>query len=431
VTSAFLFGPISDADDLSRPICPVDHIRVIDSDVIKSTDPYYYDVLDRILTFFDAEGNKYVFVNISVGPNLPTNDDDVTLWTAQLDSRLASGDWVTTVAAGNDGELDSAAGLNRIQPPADGVNLLGVGACDRTSSVWARARYSCPGPGRRPGFVKPDGLAHGGSDDEPFPVLSPGLVIQGVQGTSVAAPWALRSGATVKAQLGDSLGPLAIRALMVHRALPGDGLPLADVGWGRFESDPEKLITCEDHEALVIYQGELPEGEYLHAPIPLPPTPLRGKVDLMATLIIATEVDPGHASAYTRSGLETAFRPHAEKFTTYKDGKVSYYPKTDSFFSATNLYGASELKLREGGKWEPCVRGKRTFYASSLKAPCFDIYNHQRANGTASTPTSKTKYALIVTVRAAKVKDLYSRVVRAYANVLIPLRPQVRIEVKG
>lgn len=429
VTSAFLFGPITDVNQLRRPICPVDHVRVLDTDVIGSTDPYYYDVLDRIMAFFAAEGDKYVFVNISVGPNLPIYDEEITLWTARLDSLLASGEWVTTVAAGNDGDKDSIFGLNRIQPPADGVNLLGVGACDRTSSVWTRANYSCPGPGRRPGFVKPDGLAFGGSEGEPFPVLSSDLAVQGVQGTSVAAPWALRSGATLKVQLGESLKPLAVRALMIHRALPADGLPLSEIGWGRFESDAEQLITCEDHEALVIYQGELPEGEFLHAPIPLPPTHLKGMIDVEATLVIATEVDPSHAAAYTRNGLEVAFRPHADRFTTYKDGKVSYYPTTASFFSERNLYGASELKLREGGKWEPCVRGRRTLRATSLKEPCFDIYNHQRASGTVPPATNRTQYALVVTMRAARVRDLYSRVVRAYSNVLIPLRPQVRIEV--
>lgn len=38
-------------------------------------------------------------------------------------------------------------------------------------------------------------------------------------------------------------------------------------------------------------------------------------------------------------------------------------------------------------------------------------------------------YALVVSVKAPKVPDFYSRVVRAYANVLVQLRPQVRIPV--
>jgi hypothetical protein len=432
VTSAFLFGPIDDYQNLQRPICGVDHVRVLDEALLTSTDPYYFDVLERILAFLDTEGKNYSLINISVGPNLPTADDEVTLWTAELDARLASGDWVVTVAAGNEGERDPIAGLNRIQPPADGVNVLAVGASDSFNSLWGRAPYSCTGPGRNPGLVKPDGLAFGGCDNEPFPVLSQSIQVENTQGTSFAAPFALRSAAAIKAQLGDALKSLAIRALLVHRADVPNGLATSEAGWGRFESDPEKLITCEDHEALVIYQGDLPIGEHLRAPVPLPLEPLEGMVEVAATLLISTEVDPGYPSAYTRSGLTVSFRPHADKFINYDDGTVSRHPKTRSFFSATNMYGASEFTLREDGqKWEPCLKGQTSMRFSSLKLPCFDIYNHRREEGAVSvSANSNASYALVVTVRARRVRDLYDRVIRAYANVLIPLRPKVRIEIK-
>lgn len=434
VTSAFLFGPISDPNNLQRPICGVDHVRVLDEALLTSADPYYFDVLARILAFLDAEGKNYSLINISVGPNLPTTDDDVTLWTAELDARFASGDWVATVAAGNDGDRDPTAGLNRIQPPADGVNILAVGASDSYSSLWGRAAYSCTGPGRNPGLVKPDGVAFGGCDQEPFPVLSSSLQVENTQGTSFAAPFALRSAAAIKAQLGDALGSLAVRALLIQRADVAGGVATSEVGWGRFEGDPEKLITCDDREAIVIYQGDLPIGEHLRAPVPLPSEPLQGLVEIAATLLISTEVDPGYPSAYTRSGLTVSFRPHADKFTTYEDGKVSRHPKTLPFFSATNMYSSAEFTLREDGqKWEPCLKGQKSMRPSSLKLPCFDIYNHRREEGAAAaiSANSNAKYALIVTVRASRVRDLYDKVVRAYANVLIPLRPTVRIQIKS
>lgn len=434
VTSAFLFGPINDPANLQRPICGVDHVRVLDEALLTSSDPYYFDALDRILTFLDAQGKNYSLINISVGPNLPTTDDDVTLWTAELDARFASGDWVATVAAGNDGDRDPVAGLNRIQPPADGVNVLAVGASDSYSSPWARAPYSCMGPGRNPGLVKPDGVAFGGCDQEPFPVLSSSLQVDNTQGTSFAAPFALRSAAAIKAQLGNALGSLAIRALLIHHADATNGVATSEVGWGRFEGDPEKLITCDDHEAIVIYQGDLPIGEHLRAPVPLPSEPLEGLIEIAATLLISTEVDPGYPSAYTRSGLTVSFRPHADKFSTYEDGKVSRHPKTIPVFSATNMYSAAEFTLREDGqKWEPCLKGQKSMRPSSLKLPCFDIYNHRREEGaaTAVSADSNARYALIVTVRAKRVRDLYDKVVRAYANVLIPLRPTVRIQIKS
>lgn len=430
VTSAFLFGPIGKPDDLKRPLCIVDHVRVIDTALLSSVDPYYFDVLERIVAYFDAEGHKYDLINMSIGPSTPVDDGDVTLWTSALDERFASGEWVVTVAAGNDGEADHAAGLDRIQPPGDGVNMLTVGASDSIGSPWKRSSYSCLGPGRCPGIVKPDGLSFGGSDKELFRVLSPKLEVEGIQGTSVSSPFALRSAAAIKAQLGDSLGTLAIRALMIHTANRSDGLDLSEIGWGRFESNPERLITCEDYEVLVVYQGELPLGEYLRAPIPLPPI-LRGRVEISATLVICTEVDPSYPSAYTRSGLTVAFRPHGDRFTEYENGDTLHYPKTKTFFSATKMYGVAEFELREDGhKWEPCRHGCVSMNESSLKMPCFDIYNHRRFKGIPDDdPSTKAKYALIVSVSAKKVPNLYGAVLRAYSNVLIPLRPKIQIRV--
>jgi len=430
VTSAFLFGPILNPKALERPICSVDHVRVLDASLLAATDPYYFDVLDRMLEYFDAEGHEYDLVNMSIGPRLPADDDDVTLWTASWDQRLSNGEWIVTAATGNDGELDAASGSNRIQPPSDGVNLLSVGACDRSNGTWRRSPYSCVGPGRRPGFGKPDGVIFGGSDAEQFPVLMTASTLHDVQGTSFAAPFALRMAAAVKAQLGNELNSLSVRALMIHQTSNAEVLPAAEIGWGRFELDPERLITCEDHEALVVYQGELKPNEYLRVKIPIPVNSTEGNVELEATLLLSTEVDPAHASAYTRRGAEVFFRPHIDKFGKPYKGKRPAHPKTAQFVSATNLYGASESNLREEGfKWEPCRRSKITVRSGSLKSPCFDIHNHHRAHGVASEAVTDTKYALVVTVRAPKVKDFYDKVVRAYANILIPLQPKVQIKV--
>lgn len=153
-------------------------------------------------------------------------------------------------------------------------------------------------------------------------------------------------------------------------------------------------------------------------------------IKISATLLIATEVDPGHPSAYTRSGLTISFRPHSDKYTEYENGKTSSVPKTNTFFSATNMYGAAEYALREDGhKWEPVRHGSKQFRPNSLKQPCFDIYNDRRFEGVATTASTKTKYALVVTVSAKKMPDLYSGIVRAYSNILIPLRPKIRIQV--
>ncbi|MFZ5894687.1 MAG: S8 family peptidase [Myxococcota bacterium] len=433
VTTAFLFGPLASGQAPPRPLCSVDHVRVLDNKTGTAKDPDYFDVLDRIAGYIDKNAGLYSYVNISLGPSLAVDDDEVTLWTAALDKRFAHGKCVATVAAGNDGELDAATGLNRIQPPADGVNVLSVGAADRRGAGWQRAPYSCVGPGRSPGIVKPDGLAFGGSRHEPFGVLTPQLRGGHIHGTSFAAPFALRSAASIGAQLGTRLGPLAVRALLIHRAHADDVHELKDVGWGRFEADSLQLITCDDDEALVVFQGELPVGEHLRAPVPISNVQLKGDVFLSASLVIAPEVDPEHPSTYTRSGLEVAFRPHSARFTKPKNGaKQAKHAKTRSFFSPANLYGQSESVQRDDGhKWEPCLHHEERIRSSSLSDPCFDIYYHHRESGMKVADPQPIPYAFVVSLKAPKVNDLYSRVVRAYANVLVPLQPRTRIPVQA
>jgi len=127
------------------------------------------------------------------------------------------------------------------------------------------------------------------------------------------------------------------------------------------------------------------------------------------------------------------FRPKAGKVRKYKDGKKSAHAATKPFFSAANLYGGAEYELRaDGDKWEPCRRHVQKFRASTLKDPCFDIYYHHRySNGGAEQWEPKPiRYALVVSLRAPKVPDLYNRVVRTYANVLVPLRPQIHIPIQ-
>ena len=157
---------------------------------------------------------------------------------------------------------------------------------------------------------------------------------------------------------------------------------------------------------------------------------MEGMVNLTATLVIAPEVDPEFPEAYTRSGLEVSFRPHSEKYTEYPDGKVSTHPKTRSFFSASNLYGPDESSMREAMyKWEPCLRNTERLRASSLKEPCLDVYHHHRQGGRAAELPQPIPYALIVSLKSPKNPELYNGTVRAYSNILVALRPRVRITV--
>jgi len=422
VTGVLLFGPLGRI--LPQPLCRVRHVRVLDSNT--GNDLEYIDVLDRIIAHIN---DGYEFINISVGPDISIADDEVTAWTAEIDSRLAGGRVFATVAAGNDGERDKTAGLDRIQPPSDGVNVVCVGASDSQDAAWSRAPYSCRGPGRSPGLVKPDGVSFGGSRKQPFKTLGRNGTICDAQGTSLASPYALRSAVLVRTQLGNQISALAIRALMIHRADRYVN-ECNEVGWGLFEVDPNLLITCDDREALVIYEEELPLGRQLRVSIPMPKEPLHGLVKITATLVIAPDVDPAFPGAYTRSGLEVFLRPHSGRHNAHTDGTVSKNPATAAFFSDANLYGASESTLREEAcKWETCRKHSRTFRAVSLHEPYFDIRYHQRREGHPTEDDRPIKYAFVISLECKKTPDLYNKVVRSYANILVPLRPRLRIPV--
>jgi Subtilase family len=430
VTSSLLFGPLDENTELERPFGRIDHVRVLDQRSGANQDMEYYDVLDRILSHLQTAPQSYSFGCLSLGPSRAITDDEVTAWTAALDVQLSHGNMVLAVAAGNDGELDAETGLNRLQPPSDGVNILCVGASDSMGPKWGRAPYSCVGPGRRPGVFKPDGLAFGGSDATPFGVLTDTRQVARVAGTSFAAPFALRSAVGVAATLEQTLHPLTIRALMIHRAEDKKKANHAQEGWGRFQSDVSTLLTSDDDEAIVVYEGDLPLSESLRAPIALPDIVLQGKIDITATLVLAPEVDAEHVSTYTRAGIEAQFRPHKDVFVTYENGKVAGHPETGDFFTGVRLMKRTPeyVRRKDGHKWEPVLRARRTLDAEKLSAPCFDLYYHHRERGQTHPEPQPIRYALIVSVKAQSHPNFYQQVISSFP-VLIPLRQRIDIRV--
>ncbi|WP_159433086.1 S8 family peptidase [Thiohalospira halophila] len=425
VTSAVLFGHVTPNRKLQAPYSRIDHVRVIDDQI--NSDIGLYRLLDRILEHLDSATEKYRFVNLSLGPDVPIEDDEIDRWTAELDARAIGGDTLFSVAAGNTGDRDSLSHLNRIQPPSDGVNVLAVGACDAIyDDVWSRCDYSSVGPGRTPGIAKPDGVSFGGSFERPFGTIASGsgVGLSATQGTSFAAPFALHTALGVNALLERAISPLGVRALFVHKADQAE-LPPEEVGWGRFESDPITLLECADNEVTVLYEGMLPLKEYLRAPIPIPTTGLEGMVEITATLVIAPEIDAAFTHAYTRGGLQAVFRPNSNK----SQGNSPTSPAgSEDFFSSKRLYKRAEYELRQDGhKWEPCWKASRRKQGSKLHNPCFDVYYHTRNEGRNDQDPEPIPYSLVVTVHSPRVKDLYEKTLHAYSDVLVPLEPQVEI----
>ena len=423
VTSALLFGHVDPTEAISRPYAPVDHYRVLDA--TPGQNPYeLYDVLDRVDKVLVDK--HYDFINLSIGPRLPVEDDDVHAWTAVLDDRLSRGTTLATIAVGNDGEGDAAVGLNRIQVPADCVNGLSVGACDSPDTPWQRCSYSSVGPGRSPGLIKPDLVEFGGCLQRPFIVIGEQntLTLNATEGTSFAAPAVLRLATGVRAHFGPTLSTLAIRALLIHTSEPSEH-PRESVGRGRVARTIQDIVLCDDDMVRVVYQGKISPTQYIRAPIPVPSNTMPGKIHVAATLCYATEVDPHHPGNYTRAGLEAAFRPHDQK----RRRSAQIHANTKSFFGKAQQGMTESALRRDAWKWENCLHSTVSFQGRSLRNPVFDIHYNARRDGHDFAPDTELTYALVITVQAKRLPDLYDTIVRRYATRIEPLRPVVEIPV--
>ncbi|GAV21458.1 subtilase family protein [Mariprofundus micogutta] len=425
VTSAVLFGAINPMEGVNRPYSYVDHHRVLDSKSDEE-DPYeLFRTLGHIETVLLSR--QYQFINLSLGPDLAIEDTDVHVWTSVLDSLLSNGETLLAVAIGNNGQRDELTQLNRIQVPADCVNALSVGASDVSGSGWQRASYSAKGPGRSPGRHKPDVVAFGGSPTEYFHVISPGVraSLSATLGTSYSAPLALRSAIGISAILGDEVHPLSIKALLIHGCESHQIADMEDVGRGRVPSDIDRLITCGEGEARIIYQGALLPGKYLRAPIPLPDVALMGKVRVRATFCYASPVDPHDTANYTKAGLEITFRPHCDKFVSDKAANA----KSQTFFPLSKYRSEAELRS-DLGKWETVLHDEKSFLASSLKKPVFDVhYNARDGGGPVPSGAPQIRYALVLTLIAPKHVNLHQEILRSHAALQM-LEPQVSLPLR-
>lgn len=423
VTSALLFGSLEPGIQPERPYASVDHYRVLDSSSAQDSFELY-DVLRRIDDVLSD--NNYEFINLSLGPYTPVEDDDVHPWTAVIDSYLSNGKALASIAVGNNGVPGSDPFEQRIQVPSDCVNGFAVGAADSVKTGWNRSSYSALGPGRSPGVVKPDALEFGGSNTEPFVVYSHagGDAIARTQGTSFASPAALRRAVAMRTHFGEQLTPLALKALLIHSARD-EGNDRSHVGWGKIPGTLEEIMVCNDGEVRVVYQGEMTPGRYLRAQIPMPEAGFEGKVKIAATFTYATLTDPQDPGNYTRSGLVPTFRPHKSRFA--KEDSVD--PQSKPFFKRGAFDNEGSLR-GDAQKWETVLNREQSFLSTTLDNPVFDIHYNARSNGGLPVGAERIPYALVVTVTAARMPDLYDQIVRTYAGRLEAMRPVVELPVQ-
>ncbi|WP_309500050.1 S8 family peptidase [Sulfurovum sp.] len=411
VTSTILFGNVKEGQTtLPIPYSNIDHYRVLDTSA--SSEPDLFTVLDRILHALHSK--KYQFANLSLGPQIPIEDDDVHVWTSSLDNYLATNNTLLTIAVGNDGNL---VDQNRIQPPSDTVNALAVGAANTEDATWRKTDYSCIGPGRSPGLIKPDGIAFGGDRENPFLVYSPiSGQIHATAGTSFSSPLVLRTGIGLASTLDTEVNPLALKALLIHN-IENKDLPQNEIGRGRFPTEVSQIIFSDDDEVSVIYQGKLNVSEYLRVPIPFPDEEIEGKISIKATFCFTAETNPAHPDSYTNNGLTIVFKP--------KEGR------TRTFFSPKKLYQTESDARKDAHKWETTLHKEEILLASSLKKPCFEVVYQARDAGKVvkKENTEELPYVLVLTLKSKKGYPLYNSIRQQY-QILQPIRVKQEVKIR-
>lgn len=458
VTSAALFGHVQLGKQLAPPPAHVDHFRMLPepAHLEEGDEPYWFaDEMYRHL-----RTGRWRLASLSYGPNKPVDDDAEPDYFTTLMDRLVYEQGVTiAVAVGNDGQpTPSPLGLDRVMAPADAVNVLGVGACTESGlTPPQRADYSSIGPGRAGLRVQPLGVSFGGTPEEAFVGAAPGGGYQMGCGTSYATPYAARGLATLLGPLqGPHFNVNTSRAFAAHFATPPVNPDLVAVGYGRYADDYRSLLECPGDEVTVLVEDVLERGHTKAYPFPVPAAGLQGKIHLRWTVSYASDIDERDATEYTLAGLDVDWRPNSAKLrleppkgTRGKGVDVDIRNSADAKLvqervkagwrlstNAKTRSGAairSEQTLRDEGKWETVVRFEDSVLTSTLHDPQVWLTYYERAEGQLVERSESTDldFAMLLTVRAPKVRDLYDRVrTTAQFKVLTPLTATVPAHVE-
>ncbi|MFJ9818746.1 S8 family peptidase [Streptomyces sp. NPDC101151] len=444
VTGAVLYGNVQPGQRLPKPSVRATHYRCIPGPPDDGTELYW--LLDQIQKKV-AEKDAMI-VNLSLGPEVTVDDGEPHRWTAVLDSLAYERDILFVVAVGNNGDSSD----DRIMVPADMVNGLSVGACDRPypEAMWSRAPYSAVGPGRPGALIQPSVVAFGGDDQLPFARLRSDGRISFDCGTSYAAPVVSHELAVLSKELGDRASASALKAFAVHFA-ESHADPNINSGHGRLISDHASALWCDSNEVTAMYQASVERDQILGFQLPVPEGLQRGKVKVRWTLAYASPTDPTEAVEYTESGLEFTLRPHAAVYS-FRDPEGSSRPvkvnirdeaeraaqlEEDGWIRSKNPVSrsqkvgpkASEASRRRGGKWETVMQGQDRLQASSLWLPRLDIEYLTRTGGVLTRGAAPVDFTLLVTVTSLSGLPVY-QLAQAEFKVLsalpVPITAQVR-----
>ena len=396
---------------------------------------------------------------LSFGPDKPIDDEEVDLFTATLDRLAFENDILFVVAVGNTGEL--SVPYNRIQPPADTVNGLGVGAYIYKNDQPIRAPYSSTGPGRSGNAVKPDIHMFGGGSGQPFCVFEAGGMGKCTEsmGTSFSAPLACSFTGNLLYRVDDqsTITPQTAKALMIHRAFNDGWDP--QLGWGPLSCSVDELMLCTQSNVTLLYNGNLPLRRRTLLQVPFfQDIANSGKVRLSWTLVYATDVSPSMPDEYTLGGADVSFRPNCDVFSyTLTKGdkkivkrvdrsknpdeynklirenklKLDTLPKTSSPLHKT--FFLSEEDRRDIGVWDTTKHFWTGWhFFKTLKNPVIDIHAQARSDWyyDKARPSHLT-YACVVSIETDnKELNLYKMIrERVPSLVEVRLRTKARVRV--
>lgn len=451
VTGAVLYGLVTPGQQAPTPPLPVESYRVLPAPQIPE-DLEGYWVLDQIKAAVEKNGHR--IVNLSLGPTLAVEDDmEPNRWTSELDQLAWEKDVLFVVAAGNDGDQDRAAGLHRVQVPADMANGLAVGACDAPApeTPWERAPYSSMGPGRHGARIQPLGVQFGGTESRMFSVVRADGSFLDATGTSFAAPvttHALSDLATRLPRVNSSV----LRAFATHFAeRPRKHVKLRDeVGYGRQPLSFGDFLECAPNEAHVLYVDEIERGDLLGYEVPVP-NPATNNLKLNITLAYASPVDPTQPTEYTSASLELVLRPHHRIYTVKppkgapgkptsldigspeasemlsQGWELSQEPETKTLRLAKR--GASEAQLRESGKWETVRNYRITLKPGEVELPRLELSYIARRGGAVDNSPTRVPFALLMSVTGdSDATDVYDSIRRRFRSLRPAQRARTRLQ---
>lgn len=81
-------------------------------------------------------------------------------------------------------------------------------------------------------------------------------------------------------------------------------------------------------------------------------------------------------------------------------------------------------------KWGSCLQASKRKRRSPMRNPCFYIHYNSRSESRNFTRDEELAYALVATVQAKNLPDLYDQTVKKYATRLKQLTPVLELPLR-